>query len=250
MSDIIIGLCGEICSGKGMIEAHLRKRYDCDYTRFSMPLARGLEALGFGPPPHAREDLQDVSTFLRKGRGELPPGAIARWIDGYRDSRTDYAAFVAQLDRLLAVFHHAGAVGHAAELLAVLERGLGEDILARTIDKDCEKSTKPCVIVDGVRRDADIVRLGRRPNFHLIYVTAPIEDRFEWAKARNEKAGDAALTWEKFVKQNQAETEREIPIVGAKAHLIIRNGKHRKEEEVLAELDAYLDGIGDPIASG
>ena len=243
MSRLITGICGEICAGKGMVERHLKKRYDgrWDYTRFSTPLSRALEALGFGPPPHTREDLQDLSTLVRGGFAGIPQdGAVAAWLrQGIRGD-----AFRAELRRVLDdVFGIPEALASQDIGAVLFGAGLGEDTLARAIDRDCMRSAKDCMIVDGVRRDADIETLMRRPNFHSIYITAPLRDRFEWAKARNEKAGDDALTWERFQRQDQAETERQIAAVGAKAHLILRNGKHRSPDDVLAELDAYLDRV-------
>jgi len=241
MSRLIVGIVGEIKAGKGMIEAHLKQRYegDWDYTRFSAPLTRALGHLAL---PNTRENLQDLSSLLRQGLARTRPGEVTGWMRGYMLEHAGDSMLTNALHHALDIFYLDAAWSSVASLAGpLMEHGFGEDILAKTIGKDCERATKDCMIVDGVRRMADIVTLQEMPNFHIVYITAPLEMRLAWAIAAAEKVGDASLTPEKFLEQNAAEPELEIPLVGSHAHLRIDNVGTK--DDVFRRLDGYLDGV-------
>lgn len=246
MSRLIIGLVGEIKAGKGMVEAYLKQRYegDWDYTRFSAPLSR---AIAFLDLPNSRENLQDFSSLLRQGLGRTRPGEVTGWMRAYLQSGARDTVLTCALYEALGVFYLTDTWAGDHECRPLMDRGFGEDILAKTIAKDCERATKDCMIVDGVRRMADIVTLRGMPNFHLVYITAPLEMRLAWAIAAAEKVGDASLTREKFLEQNAAEPELEIPTVGAHAQLRIDNVGTK--DDVYRALDGYLDQV-DAVAYG
>lgn len=246
MSRLIIGLVGEIKAGKGMVEEHLKRRYEggWDYTRFSAPISRAIASLEL---PNSRENLQDFSSLLRQGLARTRPGEVTGWMRAYLLSGAHDAVLTDALRRALGVFYLTDTWAGDRECRLLLDRGFGEDVLAKTIAKDCERATKDVMIVDGVRRMADIAALRKMPNFHLVYVTAPLELRLEWAIAAAEKVGDASLTREKFLEQNAAEPEREIPFVGAHAHLRIDNVGTK--DDVYRALDGYLDQV-DAVAYG
>lgn len=99
----------------------------------------------------------------------------------------------------------------------------GEDTLARVIAEDVKNDRQEIVVVEGIRRMADIVTLKNFPNFHLIRIVADPKIRYERTVKRNENIGDAEKTLEQFLSDEQRETEREIPIVMAKAKYQIDN---------------------------
>lgn len=240
----IYGIVGEIKAGKGMVQERIQSSRDCDYTRFSMPLYDALARLGL---PSTRENLQDLSTILRQGPKEVPPhSALVAWLKAgvARGSKAFSDRLTATLDD---IFDLPDAYAGLDDIDVLLGGGYGEDLLARTIDLNCARARKDYVIADGIRRLADISILSRRPEYRLIYITAPFELRLAWAIAAAEKVGDADLTPEKFRAQCEAETEREIPLVGAAAHLRIDNVGTK--EDAYRVLDAYLDSE-DAIAYG
>lgn len=237
----IFGIVGEIKSGKSLVSDRLLAEYDCDYTRFSIPLGKALDALGL---EQSRKNLQDISTLVRHGLRATPKGEVRRWFRAYLGSMRKMEE---RLRQALAVFHLDVPQGTSKQREAALDAGYGEDILAKTIAKDCEKATKEVVVVDSVRRFADIALLRRMPEFRLIYVTAPFETRCARAAAQGEKVGEGGVTAEEFRRRCDAEPEREIPEVGAAADLRIDNVGTK--EDVYRALDAYLLSL-DPVAYG
>ncbi len=79
------------------------------------------------------------------------------------------------------------------------------------------------VILDGIRTFPDREMLGSFPRHLLVYVTASVETRYQRAVQAAEKIGDAKLTFEQFLAQDNAEIERLIPAIGAKADYVIQN---------------------------
>ena len=167
-------------------------------------------------------------------------GAASDRLKAYYGPTTGYTRFSIPLGKALDVFYLPQTRENLQDISTDLRQRFGEDLLARTIAKDCEAYTGDVMIVDGVRRFADIVMLNEMPGFRLIYVTAPVDVRFARARARAEKVGEGQVTWEKFLERDQAEAEREIPAVGAKAHLRIDNigtlaDLHRQVDAFLKE---------------
>lgn len=64
---IILGLAGEISSGKGTVTKYLTDKYDASSHRFSTMLRDILDRLYM---EHSRENMQKLSTMLRRNFGE------------------------------------------------------------------------------------------------------------------------------------------------------------------------------------
>lgn len=164
MAKIVIGLVGEMASGKDAVKKHLNEKYGAVNCKFSTILRDVLDRLGV---EKTRENMQNISTSLR---------------------------------------------------------GLyGEDLLAKTIVNDVSKLEGDIVIADGVRRMADIEYLAKLPNFALVKIEVKPEIRYERSKSRNENPGDAGKTFEQFMKDHEAEAEREVKVVMEKAGYSINN---------------------------
>ncbi|MCX6800303.1 MAG: AAA family ATPase [Candidatus Falkowbacteria bacterium] len=170
MQKIIIGLVGEIASGKGTVANYLIEQHKAVSYRFSTPLRDVLTRMHI---ELNRANLQDVSTILR-------------------------------------------------------ER-FGQDLLAKIIAEDVKKDSSKIIVVDGIRRLADIKYLQNLPEFKLIYVTADMQLRYERITKRGENTDDITKTLEDFKKDHLAETELEIPQVAALANTIISNDNDIKE---------------------
>lgn len=67
MSKIILGLAGEIASGKGTIAKYIVERYHGKSYRFSTMLRDLLDRLYL---EHSRENMQTMSTMIRQSFGE------------------------------------------------------------------------------------------------------------------------------------------------------------------------------------
>lgn len=109
------------------------------------------------------------------------------------------------------------------KLSTFLRQNFSEDIMSKVIAKDVENDQNPLVVVEGIRRPADIIYLKANLGFHLIYITAKPKIRWERAVKRNENPGDDKKTLEKFLQDEQAEAESKIHALGATAKYTINN---------------------------
>lgn len=99
------------------------------------------------------------------------------------------------------------------KLSTILRDGFGEDLLAKVIAFDASKLDSDIVIIDGVRRMADIKYLKDLSNFYLVKIEVDPKIRYERLKARNENKGDSEKTFEQFLADQNNEADREIPSV-------------------------------------
>ncbi len=120
----------------------------------------------------------------------------------------------------------------------LLRELFGQDIMSKVIAKDVTEDAGQLVVVDGIRRPTDISYLKENPGFHLVYISAKPEIRYERLKARNENHGDAEKTFEQFCIDGQAETETLIKELGAQAEDTIYNDGNY--EELYAQIEALL----------
>lgn len=126
-------------------------------------------------------------------------------------------------------------------LSLALRTQFGSDTLARVIAEDIKNDEHEVVIVEGIRRVDDIIKLKDLPNFHLISLGANPKIRYERMIKRNENVGDAEKTFEQFLADDQKEAEREIPTVMAAAkYKIDNNGVF---EELYKQIDKIVSEI-------
>ena len=104
-----------------------------------------------------------------------------------------------------------------------LRTSFGGDTLARVIAEEVKNDPKEVIIVDGVRRMDDIVKLKDVPGFFLVTIDADPLIRYERMKKRNENGGDSEKTYEEFVADGQKEAELQIPEVMSQAKYQINN---------------------------
>jgi dephospho-CoA kinase len=183
MKKTIIGLVGELASGKDVTKKYLQDNYGASCHRFSTILR---DVLGRLYLPIVRENLQDLSTILR-GR-------------------------------------------------------FGEDLLAKIIAEDVKNDPHEIIVVDGIRRDADMAYLKTLPGFVLLSLEVEPKTRYERLIKRQENADDASKTYEQFLADGQKETELEIPHVMASANYKINNNGtleelYRQIENIIIELE-------------
>ncbi|MFH0891224.1 MAG: AAA family ATPase [Candidatus Falkowbacteria bacterium] len=119
-----------------------------------------------------------------------------------------------------------------------LRQNFGEDILAKVMAEDVRGDNNPIIIIDGIRRLADIKYLKEMENFRLVRIVADPKIRFKRLVERGEKAGDTEKTFEEFMSEQTKEAEAEIPTVMAGAELEINNNHgfeelHRLIDEII-----------------
>ncbi len=117
----------------------------------------------------------------------------------------------------------------------------GENILAKAIAGDADKDQNELVIVDGIRRMADIEFLSKLPNFTLIKIEADPKIRWERLVQRSENSDDKTKTFEEFLADHQRSTELTIPEVMSHATEAINNdgdlnNLHKQLDELLKKI--------------
>ncbi len=91
------------------------------------------------------------------------------------------------------------------------------------MQKKLETDKNEIKIADGVRWHYDEEMIRRLPNGLMVYIKTDPKIRYERIKARNEKSGDAEKTIEKFIEEDDAQTERFIDDIGSLADFAITN---------------------------
>lgn len=164
MAKMIIGLVGEIASGKDVTKKYLELTYGASCHRFSTILRDLLSRLYM---PITRENMQNISMILRQQ--------------------------------------------------------FGSDLLAKILTEDVKNDPREIIIIDGIRRFADITYLKNLPGFILVSIEVEAKTRYERLVKRNENADDSTKTYEQFLADGQKETELEIPAVMASANYKLDN---------------------------
>lgn len=110
-----------------------------------------------------------------------------------------------------------------ATLSLILRKNFGEDIMAKTMMKEVERDQHDIVVIDGVRRLADIKYMQKLPHFKLVYIDAKPQIRYERLTHRRENTDDATKTFEEFMSDEHLESEEQIRDLKNYADFVIDN---------------------------
>lgn len=150
--------------------------------------------------------------------------------------------FSAALDDILARLSIPNERKNVIALVTALRGIFGEDILAKTLAHDIQTGAHAMSVVDGIRMPSELEILETLPGFQLIYITAPIESRYEKIKARKERANEESLSLEEFQDiEEKAVTEIHIPILAKRAKYRIENTGTL--EELYAKIDEIIASL-------
>ena len=129
--------------------------------------------------------------------------------------------FSSLLDEVLNIFDLPISRRNEIDLGLGLRKVFGEDVLFRALRKRVLGAEQPVIIVNGIRMDEfpGVKNLGAK----IIYITAPIELRFERYNYSHEKTDDAVMSFEEFKAQEKEATEVNIPNLGKQADFKIEN---------------------------
>jgi len=125
------------------------------------------------------------------------------------------------------------------KLSQVLRENFSQDIMARVIAEEVKNDASKIVIIEGIRRFADIEYLKRIENFKLVYITADIKTRYERLTKRQENTDDQLKTFEDFKKDHEHESESQVQEVGKTAEYIIDNKGNF--DELYKQVDEILN---------
>lgn len=178
MEKIILGLVGEIASGKGTVVNYLVQKHNASTHRFSTIIRDVMDRIYI---EHSRDLLQQTSSMLR---------------DTY-----------------------------------------GENILAKVMDGDTKNDKNNIVVIDGIRRVADIEFLKKNPSFKLVFIDVSLEKRYERIIQREENADDKNKTFGEFKLDAQREAELTIAGLREQADIILdNNGTPAELEKQIEDL--------------
>ncbi len=114
----------------------------------------------------------------------------------------------------------------------------GEDIMAKTIAHDVDNDSSPIIVVEGIRRLADIEYLQKLPHFVLVEIFADPEVRYQRLIQRGENADDQSKTFEQFLEDHKRSTELSIlDVLPLAKERIDNNGT---PEQLHEQLDALI----------
>lgn len=129
------------------------------------------------------------------------------------------------------------------KLALVLKEGYGPSVIIDSLIQDMEKSDARIIIADGIRMHGDVEPFRQKygTRFHLAYVTADLELRFERTKARKEKEGEAEANFEQFLEEEGKLTEISIHEIGRSADFKLNNNGtaeelRRQTDEMMAKI--------------
>jgi len=99
----------------------------------------------------------------------------------------------------------------------------GEDTLARTMSLDVELGEHDLIVIEGIRRTADVAYLREMPGFVLVRIEAPMDIRYARLRKRAEKEDDMTKSFEAFKRDHERSTEVSIAQIAGEATEIIDN---------------------------
>jgi dephospho-CoA kinase len=119
-----------------------------------------------------------------------------------------------------------------------LRQAFGDGVWANVVAQDAKKIETSIVVIDGIRRPADIEPFRDDPNFLLVYIKADFEKRFERISKRGENADDIGKTREQFLDDQKLEAEQQIRLLEPLAKVVIEN--NGSVEELNQALDKLV----------
>lgn len=126
------------------------------------------------------------------------------------------------------------------KLSLILRQNFGEDLLANIAYNDIQNSQEDVVIIDGIRRFADIEML-KPLGFKLIFIDTAPEVRYERLIQRSENIDDRNKTFEEFQKDAQGETEIYIANFKDIADYVIDNNGNF--EDLYKQFDKIIEEL-------
>ncbi|MFA5777258.1 MAG: AAA family ATPase [Parcubacteria group bacterium] len=112
---------------------------------------------------------------------------------------------------------------NVATLSTILRQNFGEDLFAKVMAEDVKKDENKVIVIDGIRRLADIEYLKKIPEFKFVYIEADIHNCYDRIIKRGENTDDNNKTFEKFMEEHNLETELQIKDLKNYADFVIDN---------------------------
>ncbi len=141
------------------------------------------------------------------------------------------------LDEVLEVLDLPKTRRNEIDLGLGLRQIFGNEVLYKALKKRIEHLNNPVIVINGIRMD-EFERVVGDLKAQTLYITAPLEIRYQRYLERHEKIDDGKLNFEEFARQDKEElTERDIPVLGKRADYKIDNvgslvDLHKKVDDI------------------
>lgn len=128
------------------------------------------------------------------------------------------------LDEILEILDLPKTRRNEIDLGLGLRKIFGMEVLYRALKKRALTADAAMIIINGIRMDEFERMISDDLGAKMIYITAPLELRYQRYQNRHEKVDDGKLSFEEFGRQDrEEETERGIPGLGVRAAYRIDN---------------------------
>lgn len=129
---------------------------------------------------------------------------------------------------------------HEMNLAGALRERFGSGVLAEAIKAEIVKKKIKRVVIDGMRHPAEFEILKSIPGFLLVYLTAPLDIRYQRARKRGERVGEATFSRDEFKREEKWVTEIFIRRIGSRAAVkLVNDGSlaklHKQIEEKIVK---------------
>lgn len=137
--------------------------------------------------------------------------------------RAFHIKFSKLLDEILDILDMPKTRRNEIDLGLGLRDVFGPEALYHSLKKRVLEAGALVVVINGIRMD-EFDKIIKDLGARTIYITAPLELRFERYQNRHEKADDGKMNLEEFARQDREErTEKGIPELGMRAEYHIDN---------------------------
>lgn len=145
--------------------------------------------------------------------------------------------FSTMLRDLLKRLHLEHSRDNLIKMSEAIRSTFGEDTMAKTLAGDVAEDANEIIIVEGIRRMADIAYLSKLPNFILVEIFADPKTRHYRITQRTENQDDQTKTFEQFMEDHKRSTEMSIPEV------IEHATEHIDNNGTIQNLEQNLDNL-------
>ncbi|MBI4434595.1 hypothetical protein HY635_02150, partial [Candidatus Uhrbacteria bacterium] len=125
------------------------------------------------------------------------------------------------LRETLDLWHLPHTRANLQNLSKMMDAEFGNGTLAHAMGHRIARIAADVVVLDGVRWEADRLLIRSFANNLLIYITASTRTRYDRLCARRENAKEHETSYEQFLEEERATSERAIPAIGATADVRI-----------------------------
>jgi uridine kinase len=173
---------------------------------------------------YAQCSMMNMAKLILGVAGEMGSGkgVIAKYV--VLEHKGNMHRFSTMLRDVLQRMYIEESRDNIAKLSLMLRQNFGEEVFANTMYHDTQNDQHDIVVIDGIRRMADITYLKQLPNFKFIYVDADLETRYKRVVGREENENDAKKTLDEFKRDQELESETQIRDLKNYADYVIENG--------------------------